>query len=602
MIRAEFGNFSEPLNYPADTALSTSSAVSEYKVEVVFSKSETLYTVDMPDQSSQEEFPTAINNNSLQIGNEKTLSPELEPIEHDIVVEANRALEAGKAGGLVGAMLQFSEANDRAHITSIGWDGKISLDRDVEKWNRDREHWKGRKNRVSADAELEGPQEVFELIRPNGKISIGAIPLTGKEYHAHYEDISNNWLWKVLHSKPETIQGEFTYDNYAIHDKVQDRFADTYADYVNHHPAKMRDTWNHDYHLMLLAPKLRDRGVTGPIGHFIHIPWPKPEMLNLIPEKLEKEGFPTRYPRKEILEGLMGNDLVGFQTIFDVSNFLQCLDSNFGLTHDQLEKTANGYIIKWGNRKVKIGSYPIGVDAASIREKLDSPEVREEVARVEKEYEGKVVIADVSRLDISKGIESQLMAYKALLEKLETKDPELLDKLKFVRIIAPSRENVPGYTELLGNARRLAEEINKQFESRGHGDKVEIIYDNVPNHKVLALFESKTTRVAFVTPEIDGMNLVVKEAAATRNKNLRFVVGEGAGVSHEVKGMALRPQVSKDPEDVMTLARNLYAALTLPDGVAGRWKERLDQQVTTHGVGEWGSNFIDDLHSMKAAA
>lgn len=634
MIRAEFGNFSEPLNYPADTRSSTGTVVTERPVDGVFSKSQTLYTLDMPDQSTQE-FSLSVADMSTQKNpGELSLASEHEPIPYVIDVIANRAMEPGKAGGLVGAMLQYSKANDHAHIMSIGWDDKKSSTGDVEKWKKDVEHWKGGKNRPSADTELEGPQEVFGLLRPNGKISVGPIPITAEENQAHYAAISNNWYWKVFHGLPETIKvesnddnkteddaikWEFSYDNYAVHDEINERFADYYKEYVANHPAIARDTWIHDYHLMLLAPKLRERGITAPIGQFMHIPFPVPEMLELIPEKLEKEGHPTLHPRREILEGLMGNDLVGFQTIFDTVNFLKCLDANFGLTHDQIEVTNNGYIIQWGDRKVKIGTYGISVDALAIKEKLNTPKVKDEMERIEKEYEGKVVIADASRLDITKGIEEQLMAYRIVLEKLEEKDleiktkkaagiqvkdtgidyGELLDKLAFVRIIAPSRGAVPGYEKTKANAFQLAKEINEQFVRRGHGDKVKIVYENVENENVLALFEAKTTRVAYVPPKKDGMNLVVLEAGATNNKNLRFVVGKGAGVSHRLKGMAFRPEVSSKPEDIRTLARNLLAALTLPDEIAGRWKNDIEQHVITNSVGKWGSDFIQDLHAMK---
>lgn len=497
-------------------------------------------------------------------------------LEIDII--ANAAIAKG-AGGLANAMVAVSESKDLvgSKIISFGLD----------------------KNTVEKDHEIEGPQEIIGLMKKNGTIESYAIPATKEEYHAHYADIANNWLWPVLHDMPQNIHGEFSYDNWTLHDRVNERFAETYAEYVKQKPSDNRVAWIHDYHLMLLAPKLREKGVDVPMGFFLHIPFPNREMFKALPEKIEKEDQPTRYPRREVLEGLLANDVVGFQTKKDASNFLGCVDEEFGLTHEDISKTENGYVLNWQGRKVTIESYPISIDPSAIKEDIGSEETQSKLEELKKKFKDKTLIVDASRLDPTKGIIPQIDAYEGLLEILERKDPELLDKMLFVRIVAPSRETVPAYAKLKDEMQEKVTALNEKYEERGKGKKVLLIYESVPNSEVLALFELDNTVVAFVATEADGMNLVAKEAASVGNKKLRVIVGKGAGAAPEFKGAALTPAVSRDEEAVKRLAGALYGALTMSDETVKLWKKDLEARVQTNDVGKWGSNFLNTLLSYK---
>lgn len=551
------------------------------------------YYIPMADQPGFERFTPTMSPDRMTEG---SVSKERQPMPHNIVILANQQIDPKTAGGLVNAMDAYSRTNEHANITSIGWDRRITPPEEL------RESLKKRRSKLQV-TEMEALQEVSGLLKQNGPISTFPIQFTKEEHHAHYEDISNNWYWPIFHGQPQNIDGDFSYDNYVLHDHVVDKFADAHMDYTEHHPASQREVWINDYHLMLLAPKLKERGVKDPIGFFLHIPFPTPEMFEYIPEVIEKEGYPTRYPRKEILEGLLANDLVGFQTMFDARRFLQCLDAEYVFTDDQVQQTDNGYLLRWGDRTIKIGAYPIGVDAVAIKEKLETPDVIKAKAKFEEEYGNKTLIVDASRLDPSKGIIPEIDAFEALLDKFETKDPDLLDKLLLVRIVAPSREAVPAYARLKKDIFDRVNRINEKYAHRGAGNKIDLIYDNVPNHIVLALLDSPLTRVALVSTEADGMNLVAKEAGATNNKNLRIIVGAGAGVSKEISGMALTPRIrSNDPKSTRNLAANLYVALKMSDEVAHKRKQALEEHVETHGVGEWGAKFMTDLQSRKAVA
>lgn len=549
-------------------------------------------------------------------------SPEVEPIPDDIVVIANRVIEPQKAGGLVQAMLAYSKANTKAHLTSIGWDGKRS---------------------TPFVSEEEGPQEIFGLLKKNGPIGTYEIKMSDDEVKAHYDDIANNVLWPTFHEQPHNIHGEFNYDNWIIHDQINERFADAYVKYSQEHPALKRKAWIHDYHLMLLAPKLRERGINDPKGFFLHIPFPKPEIFKTLPEVITKDGQPDRHPQREILEGILGNDVIGFQTTKDASNFVRCVDEVIGIRQESAELTPeninyislkvlkqpdknqpekeviSGYELNWEGRKIQISAYPIGIDAPSIRETVrknkyvEPSEVYDEVQRLMRD---KTVIFDASRLDPTKGIIPQLDAYDAMLTKLEIsnrpEDQELLDKLLFVRIVAPSREEVPAYKLLREEVNKRVSEINEKFAYRGHGNKVHYIPENVPNPEVLKILNKKNTLVAFVATEKDGMNLVAKEAAATKNMRLRVIVGADAGAAKDFKGSAIIPEVrsrstfpSKEDglsplydESVNRIARALYGALTMPHKTARARNLRMTEQVEQHNVGEWGGNFLDDLENQ----
>ena len=509
----------------------------------------------------------------------KELPPEKETTKNlEIDIIANAAIAKG-AGGLANAMVAVSESKDLvgSKIISFGLD----------------------KNTVEKDHELEGPQEIIGLMKKNGPIESYSIPATKEEYHAHYADIANNWLWPILHNMPENIHGEFSYDNWSLHDRVNERFAETYAEYVKQKPSENRVAWIHDYHLTLLAPKLREKGVDVPMGFFLHIPFPNREMFKTLPEQIQKDGEPTRYPRREVLNGLLANDVVGFQTKKDASNFLGCVDEEFGLTHEDVTRTENGYLLNWQGRKVTIESYPISIDPLAIKETIASEETQSKVKELQDKFKDKTLIVDASRLDPTKGIIPQLDSYDELLQILEKKDPELLDKMLFVRIVAPSRESVPAYAKLKEEMLEKVKNINEKYASRGKGKKVLLSYESVPNSEVLALFEQDNTVVAFVATEIDGMNLVAKEAASVGNKKLRVIVGKGAGAAPEMKGSALIPEVSRDENAVKSLSRVLYAALTMPDERAERWKKSLENQVSENDVGKWGSNFLNTVLSYR---
>lgn len=515
-----------------------------------------------PELSKTPEFsPTKENSNSLEI---------------DII--ANAPIVKG-AGGLANAMVAVSESKDLvgSKIISFGLDKKT----------------------VEKDHEIEGPQEIIGLMKKNGTIESYAVPATKEEYHAHYADIANNWLWPILHDMPQNIHGEFSYENWSLHDRVNERFADTYAEYIKQKPSENRVAWIHDYHLTLLAPKLREKGVDVPMGFFLHIPFPNREMLKSLPEKVEKEGMPTRHPRQEVLQGLLANDVVGFQTKKDASNFLGCVDEEFGLTHEDISKTENGYILNWQGRKVTIESYPISIDPSAIKETIATEETQSKLKELQEEFKDKTLIVDASRLDPTKGIMPQIDAYDGLLEILEKKDPELLDKMLFIRIVAPSRENVPAYAKLKEEMDERVTALNEKYAERGKGKKIILAYESVPNSEVLALFELENTIVAFVATEADGMNLVAKEAASVGNKKLRVIVGKGAGAAPEFKGAALTPAVSRDEQAVKRLAGTLYGALTMRDETAIEWKNELENRVQANDVGKWGSDFLNTLLSYR---
>lgn len=521
----------------------------------------------MPELSAPEVSKT------IELAPKKEVSSNLE-----IDIIANAPIVKG-AGGLANAMVAVSESKDLtgSKIISFGLD----------------------KNTVEKDHEIEGPQEIIGLMKKNGTIESYSVPATKQEYHAHYADIANNWLWPILHDMPENIHGEFSYDNWALHDRVNERFADTYAEYVKQKPSDNRVAWIHDYHLTLLAPKLREKGVDVPMGFFLHIPFPNREMFKSLPETIEKEGMPPRHPRQEVLQGLLANDVVGFQTKKDASNFLGCVDEEFGLTRDDISKTENGYVLNWQGRKVTIESYPISIDPSAIKETIATEETQSKLKELQEEFKDKTLIVDASRLDPTKGIIPQIDAYDGLLEILEKKDPELLDKMLFVRIVAPSRESVPAYARLKEEMDKKVAALNEKYEGRGRGKKIILAYESVPNSEVLALFELENTVVAFVATEADGMNLVAKEAASVGNKKLRVIVGKGAGAAPEFKGAALTPAVSRDEQAIKRLAGTLYGALTMRNETAEQWKNNLEDRVQANDVGKWGSNFLNTLLSYR---
>jgi len=265
--------------------------------------------------------------------------------------------------------------------------------------------------------------------------------------------------------------------------------------------------WVHDYQLLLLPQLLRRRLPDARIGFFLHIPFPAEELFRTLPE------------RDEVLEGLLGADLVGFHTPAYLRHFAASL-TLLGLTVD-IDR------VQLSNREVRLGVFPMGIDADSFGSMAQSPDIEEEVRAIKGNGNQRLLVG-VDRLDYTKGIPRRLLAYERMLEL----HPELRERVRLMQVAVPSRTNVEAYQEYRSVVDGLVGRINGVFGTP-HWVPVHYIYRGISESELVALYRAADVMV--VTPLRDGMNLVAKEFVASRtDEDGVLVLSEFAGASWEL--------------------------------------------------------------------
>lgn len=389
----------------------------------------------------------------------------------------------------------------------------------------------------------------------------GAVPifLGKREFAGFYEQFSNRLIWPLFHNLPERLH----YDRAAWrhYRQVNARFADAIAE-----QARPGDTiWVHDYQLALVPQMLRERKVAGPIGFFLHIPFPSAETYRTLPV------------REEVLRGMLGADLVGFHTYEYVSHFRSACLRVLGV--DSEPET-----VYLPSHSAQLGVLPIGIDPDEIARLRDTVEAREELERLRRRFAGKKLVVGVDRLDYTKGIPQKLLAFEELLAA----NPRLRGKVVLIQVAAPSRTGVAEYQELKREVDELVGRINGRF---GATDDVPVVYinRNLSRARLTALY--RAADVALVTPVRDGMNLVCLEYVAARGDDPgELVLSEFAGAAACLSGARL-----VNPHNPEHVAEVLAAALdAVPDRTAF---EHMTEFVYTNTSAAWAERFLRRLEA-----
>ncbi|NOT07765.1 MAG: bifunctional alpha,alpha-trehalose-phosphate synthase (UDP-forming)/trehalose-phosphatase [Gemmatimonadales bacterium] len=396
-----------------------------------------------------------------------------------------------------------------------------------------------------------------ELTRALGEARLAPVLLGAPEIERYYNGFSNGFIWPVFHYL--TGQLPFRSDDWPVYRDVNERFANAVA-------AHYRDgdlIWVHDYQLMLVPELLRRRLPKARIGFFLHVPFPALDVYRTLPH------------REELLQGLLGADLVGFHTTSYLRHFGSALLGLLGLP------VAADHVV-CGERTIRLGVHPMGVDAAHLGALADTPAVRDEAAKVREGCEK--VFVSIDRLDYTKGAVRRLLAYESLLRR----HPELVEKLKFVSLSAPSREQVGAYQDFRREVDAHVGRINGAFATPSWVP-IHHMFQALPEAGVAALY--RAADVMLVTPIRDGMNLVAKEYVAARTDELGvLVLSEYAGAAAE-----LVEAVNVNPYDVERMALSYYQALMMPPVEQRRRMRALRTRVTGHDVHRWVEGFLGSL-------
>lgn len=386
------------------------------------------------------------------------------------------------------------------------------------------------------------------------------VELSEEEVEGHYLGFCNGTIWPLYHDAIRPP--EFHRHWWRPYQAVNGRFAARAVEAAGRHSA----FWIHDYQLQLVPAELRRLGVEGPIGFFLHIPFPPPEVFGRLPW------------RRQVIEGLLGADVVGFQTRTAVRNFARAARAFAGATGP-----ADG--LTFNQRRVRVEAVPISIDVGHYRELAHRGEVSARADRLREELGSPdFLFLGVDRLDYTKGIDLRLRAFETLLERR----PDLLGRVVFVQVAVPSREGVDEYRVMRSTIEELVGRVNGSYGRPGW-TPVQYQYRSLDQEDLVAYYRAADVMV--VTPLRDGMNLVAKEYLASRTEGTGvLVLSEFAGAAEQL-GKAL----VVNPYDLDGLAATLGRAVDMPPAEQRRRITDLQRVVHRWDVFDWARRCLSFL-------
>jgi trehalose 6-phosphate synthase len=395
-----------------------------------------------------------------------------------------------------------------------------------------------------------------------GKLRFATIDLKPAEFDGYYNGYCNGTLWPLFHYFPD----RFTHEQhqYEAYQAVNEHFARQLLKIIE--PGDV--IWVHDYQLISVGRYLRRLGFTGPIGFFLHIPFPHLQILRLLPDYTG------------LVSDLGQYDLLGFQTENDVRSFLSCLELP---TTELVEQ------VQIHGRRVGVGAYPIGIDVDSVISEATATHRQDTVQRMAVSLMGRKLIVGVDRLDYTKGLTERFCAYEQFLETF----PENQGQVTFLQIAPPSRSDVLAYGEIRRGLEQCAGRLNGRF---AEADWTPIRYLNRDYTHATTMGFLRAAKVGLVTPVRDGMNLVAKEFVAAQDPEDPgvLILSPMAGAAEELHSALL-----VNPYDKCGMAKALQTALNMPLDERKRRHEHMLAAVRKHDIHNWYGRFVRDLTGAR---
>lgn len=441
------------------------------------------------------------------------------------------------AGGLATGLKSYHKGNDSVWI---GWPGIIPESRDEEK-------------------------TVTKLLKTEQCLPVF---LSEDLISKYYDGFSNATLWPLFHYFTE--YAEFRVRYWKAYLKVNEMFAEAIIENAQENDR----VWVHDYQLLLVPNILRKKRPDLKIGFFLHIPFPSYEIIR---------GLPWR---EEIIEGLLGADLIGFHTYDYARHFISSVKRLLGYDVDFNQ-------IKMDNRQVFIDVFPMGIDykkfeklAKEVQSKpiQERSKVHQDIDRFLMSMPDRKLILSIDRLDYTKGIPERLKAFRHFLKH----HPEYIEKVSLIMLTVPSRTDVEQYQNLKNEVDVLVGNINGEF-GRLNWTPVIYFYRSMPFENLIELYSSAD--VALLTPLRDGMNLVAKEYIATKVKQKGvLVLSEMAGAAKE-----LGEAISVNPNNIAHTGEAIYRALTMGDEDRSKAMRSMQRRIKRYDIHMWASEFMKAL-------
>ncbi len=393
--------------------------------------------------------------------------------------------------------------------------------------------------------------------------SMKPVHLEEKDVRQYYIGLSNEVLWPLFHDLQSYCNFDPSY--WQAYMDINARFAQVIGE--NAGPDDF--IWVHDYHLLCTASELKKIGITTNTGFFLHIPFPPLDIFVKLPW------------RKEILHSMLDYDIIGFQTLRDRRNFIQCLRTFV----DDISIEGKGQVltVDAGERSIRIGYFPISIDYNEFAHMAESREVADAAWYIHEDIpKGKIVLG-VDRLDYTKGIPYRLKAFENLLEK----HPELHRKITLLQVVVPSRRNIPMYEDLKIKIERMVGEINGRF-TRSGWVPIHYIFRSLDRPELLAYY--RTAEIALITPLKDGMNLVAKEYCASNTEQSGvLILSEFAGAAPQMRKGA----ILVNPYNIEEVSDAIFDAWSMDLRERRARMKKLQSLIAKNDIYRWVNSFLN---------
>lgn len=405
--------------------------------------------------------------------------------------------------------------------------------------------------------------DILEITSIDCGYQMRAVSLTIEEVSGFYNGFSNQVIWPLFHDLQTKCN--FSCKFWESYITVNRKFADVVYNCCNNNDL----IWVHDYHLIHVGKILRSMGIERHLGFFLHIPFPAPDIFIKLPW------------RREILEAMLFYDLIGFQTPRDRRHFIQCL--RYLMQNVHVNGRGGVMTVMLDNRKTRLGTFPIGVDYKRYSRTASLAEVANRAMWLKESMKPSRIILGVDRLDYTKGLTERLTAYNHSLQEY----PELRKRVTLIQVVVPSRTVVPEYKTLKAEVERLVGEINGRF-TRDGWIPIHYLYRSLEFEDLIAHYIAAD--IGFVTPLIDGMNLVAKEYCACQVKEPGvLILSEFAGAAAQLQRGALLV----NPYDERGVAEAIVKAFKMQDNEKKLRMMRMRNNTRRADVFSWAELYMN---------
>ncbi|OGD66661.1 hypothetical protein A3F08_03390 [Candidatus Berkelbacteria bacterium RIFCSPHIGHO2_12_FULL_36_9] len=417
----------------------------------------------------------------------------------------------------------------------------------------------------SADKKVVDENDHIKMPPNNHQYTLRRVWMTEEERKGYYEGFSNEMLWPLCHTA--FVRPKFEESDWQKYKLINKRFAEAILEEIK---GKKAIVWIQDYQLALVAKYVKEKRPDALVAQFWHIPWPANEIFRICPWK------------KEILIGLLSNDLFGFHRYYHVDNFLKNVSKELEAKVDYEDLT-----IDYKNKKIKVGFFPISIDNEDVIRRLRNKDNFQAIIKKYIPFSYNILALGLDRVDYTKGIPNRLFA----IEKFLAKNPKYIGKFVYLGIGAPSRSGIAAYKNLNREVNKIVEKINNKFKKNDW--RPIIYYNQVFKHQEIIEI-MRHGDICLVTPLDDGMNLVAKEYIVANDGNGALVLSEFAGASKELTEAFLI-----NPYDIKGTAKAIQVAIEMPSEEKRKKIAKMKELIKEKNLFRWAGKFLQELARLK---